>query len=111
MAVIKVEMRYNISAHSLYSTEFLYNEKGQLIFFFDKLEGAYETYQKRYYFNKGELIKCMIQTKDETGKIDKYTKTNSFKDVNLTESISGIKKAGQYSDLFKYFEILDGIDK
>ncbi|MCK5637562.1 MAG: hypothetical protein KAH67_02545, partial [Flavobacteriaceae bacterium] len=70
-----------------------------------------ETYQKRYYFNKGELIKCMIQTKDETGKIDKYTKTNSFKDVNLTESISGIKKAGQYSDLFKYFEILDDIEK
>ena len=109
--LFKVNMKYNISSHSLYSTEFLYNEKGQLIFFLDKLEGAYETYQKRFYYDAGELIKCIFQTKDDTGKTEKYTKTDSFKDENITESISGINKAEQYSDLFKYFEILDDIDK
>lgn len=109
-SLIKVEVKFNVSASSFYTYEYLYNNKGQLIFYFDKVESAYDNYQKRYYYNKGKLIKCIVKGTDENGKTNDYTKTNSFSQSDLTNARSGIKKAGDYLLLFKQFKLMEGVD-
>ena len=109
-SLIKVEVKFNISASSFYTYEYLYNNKGQLIFYFYKVEGAYDNYQKRYYYNNENLIKCIVKGSNEDGETNDYAKINNFPHSDITNSRSGIKKAGEYLLLFKQFKLMEGVD-
>ena len=108
--LLKVEVKFNISASSFYTYEYLFNYKEQLIFYFEKVEGEYANYQKRYYYNNEKLIKCIVKGTDEEDVSHNYTKLNNYSQSDLTNSKSGIKKAADYTALFKEFKLIDGVD-
>ncbi|PIE42135.1 MAG: hypothetical protein CSA47_01875 [Gammaproteobacteria bacterium] len=55
--LIKVYQKETIAA-ATYNYEYVYDEAGKLIFYFQK--GGYEQREIRFYFNQGKLIKSII---------------------------------------------------
>ncbi|MCD4793151.1 MAG: hypothetical protein K8R54_07965 [Bacteroidales bacterium] len=108
--LLKVKVKFNVSASSFFTYEYLYNNKEQLIFYFENAEGIYGNYQKRYYYNNEKLIKCIVKGSDEDGGSHDYTRSNNFSQSDLKNSKSGIKKAADYAVLFKEFKLINEVD-
>lgn len=106
----KAEIKYNISASSFLSFEYLFNKNGELIFHFDKEEGIYDNHEKRYYYDKGKLIMCKIKIDNEDGSKRDYTNKQAFTQVDLKEADNGTSKAANYLSFFKQVVLLDMID-
>ena len=106
----KVEIKYNISSSSFLNFEYLYNEKGELIFHFEKVEGIYENHEKRYYYDTGKLIMCKIKIDHEDGKKIDYTNQKAFTRVDLKEANGVTEKAKRYQNFFEQLVLLDKVD-
>lgn len=102
----KAEVKYNISASSFLTYEYLFNNKGKLIFYFDKEEGEYGNHEKRYYYNNEKLIKCKIYIDNFDGNISNYSKTQQFNNTDTNDAIQAIEKAKKYNSLFKQLIII-----
>lgn len=106
----KVEVKYNVSASNFYTNEYLYNNEGQLIFYFNKAEGSYENHEKRYYYHNNKLIKCIIKETDEIGNSDSFVMTKEFSEEVLSDSGTETEKAQKHLLFFKQFKLIDNID-
>lgn len=92
---IGVLRKISTVVHSTYTenSEYLFNEKGQLIFFYYKYNynnGDPETQEYRFYFSKNILIKYIATVPPTT--TDKFYKKEDFNKV--------LKKAKQYQAMF-----------
>jgi hypothetical protein len=107
--LIKTVVTWNVSASNIYTVEYLFNEKGQLIFCFDKSEGMYDNHEYRYYFKDSKLIKCIIKSTTEDGAETNYTKSSGFGKEDLSTSESYKTTAAQYLKTFEELNVLDQI--
>ena len=97
--IIKIEIKYNISAHSHYLVEYLFDNKEQLIFYFDKVEGMFDNYEKRYYFKDKKLIRSMIKNMNEDGKLILNKSKLEFSEEDHKNADKGIIKANSYKKI------------
>lgn len=98
--LLKVIVRYNISASVDYLIEYLYDKKGNLVFYFWQ-EKTSEIQEKRYYFENQKLIQVIMDSKRNQGNPLKYTSKKSFKKEDLQNAKLVSKKAKEYMKLFR----------
>lgn len=102
-----VTRSYNIAASVYYYEEFLYNDKGELIFYFLKQESEY-SFEIRCYYSNNELINITIKDLKEDGNyqnsadyIQTYESTNKIPE-NHEEDCKFIKlKAENILEIYK----------
>ena len=109
--LLKIETSYNIAASMEYQNEYLFDEKGNLVFYLRKAEGAWENSSLRYYFDKNKLIKVISKGTNEDGKKMDYTNTSNFKQSDINEAKICFIKATQYSDFFNEMNEIQLLEK
>ena len=100
-----IEVDYNFSGHTIYHTEYLFDLKEKLIFYFVKAEGSYENFEKRYYYKDEKLIKTIIKESDETS--NSMTPKYSINEDKNAEA--GKLNSLTYKDQFKAMLKLENI--
>ncbi|MCP4137014.1 MAG: hypothetical protein GY754_38960 [bacterium] len=110
----KVIVEYNISASMKYHIEYLYNEKGRLIFYFYKVTGG-ENREERCYFFKNRLIKIKVNPlKNEEGITDsspRFNRTKNFTKKDRKKASRAVGKANKYRKTFTNLVSVEHIDK
>ncbi|OQY02748.1 MAG: hypothetical protein B6I20_06560 [Bacteroidetes bacterium 4572_117] len=109
--VVKIEVSYNIAASANYKIEYLLNDDENLVFYFKKVEGAYENLSLRYYLDKNKLIKAISKNIAENGKSEEYSDMKNFKQADIDFAKQYIQKSKKYIAFFNEMIILESIDK
>lgn len=105
----KVSASWNVAASAQYTHEYLYDSRGNLIFFYSKRDDGRGSEEKRYYFKNRKLIRLMA-----TGKSERKS-TRDIKEGRAAEKAGrkqypGIqKKAASYLKAFQYLQKVEAL--
>jgi len=102
-----VTRKYNVAASLDSYEEFLYNEKGQLIFYYQQLETVDNVLRARCYFLNNKLVKFSLKELIEEGEIDNsadykeiYNSIYNIPEIYFDEYISISSKSNQIKNLY-----------
>lgn len=105
----RVVVDYNIAGSDQIHREYLYNQKGVLIFYFGKnSRDTPKDYTNRYYFKKGNLIRTAIKAEGQKKSI---TKDLKFSKKRVLQSQQIQKRGGKHLQFFKAVVAIEKIDK
>ncbi|MBN1797915.1 MAG: hypothetical protein JW822_05040 [Spirochaetales bacterium] len=99
--LMKVKVTYNIAASAYYTIEYLYDEQGDLVFYYWMEEQAEAQGEKRFYFHNKKLIKVIVDCNPWDGDPVKYEDVKNFKAEDVREAASLVQKALDYKKLFE----------
>jgi hypothetical protein len=97
----KVKVTYNIAASAYYTIEYLYDENGDLVFYYWREETAFEQNEKRFYFYNKKLLKVAMDYTPWEGDRVKYEDVKNFKKEDVQEATWLMQRALDYKTLFE----------
>jgi hypothetical protein len=99
--LLKVKMTYNVSTSVYYTIEYLFNDKGEFVFYFwqEKITSGPITSEKRFYFDLGALFMVNVSYHTASGQNVAYIGTDQIKKEEQ-EAAAGAR-ALDYKTLFE----------
>lgn len=100
-----VAVNYNIAGSVTCRIEYLYDEKGEPVFYYWQEKSGYGekpvVSEKRYYFQNGKLIRVVMDVKGDGGAPRVCTLSSNFKANDVADAKVMHAKALKYRGLFK----------
>ncbi|MBN1253152.1 MAG: hypothetical protein JXR51_03985 [Bacteroidales bacterium] len=109
--VVKILVTYNVAANMDFTFEYLFDDNQNLIFLYENSYNYQENIEKRYYYNKTNLIQINSKTFDNKGLKDDYSESKNFKPNDLQEAKKNMIKAKKHVSLFSQIINIENLDK